>query len=101
MIVEVFTGTTITQRQFTITADRNTGPFFSMLQIVTQIFHNFRMQSLLILSLEFFPIFIYIVIGQFKHMTVTSPLASAVHRRDTSQNTKPRKAEIIPMNKEF
>ena len=32
-------------------------------------------------------------------ITVTIPLASAVHKRETSQNTKPRNAEIMPINR--
>ena len=53
--VEVLAGTSISQADFTVASDRNALPEFSVLQMGTQILHNFRIYNIFICCFELFP----------------------------------------------
>ena len=64
--VEILTGTAVTQSYLTITANRNTLPQLSVLQMSAKVIHNIFTQGILIFLVEFIPLHVNIIICQIK-----------------------------------
>lgn len=64
--IEILTGTAVTQSYLTITANRNTLPQLSVLQMSAKVIHNIFTQGILIFLVEFIPLHVNIIICQIK-----------------------------------
>ena len=65
--VKVFTGTSVTKANLTVSGNRNALPQFSMGLVLIQILHNVRSKYILIFCTELFKVLcVYIIICQFQ-----------------------------------
>ena len=66
--VEIFAGTSVAKPYFTVAAERNSLPQFSVVQMFSQIFDYFRFQGVIVFILEFFPGHVNVIIGNIERI---------------------------------
>ncbi len=64
--VEELAGTSVTKSYFTVAADRNTLPKFSVISVFIQILEHFRKKLIFVLCFKFFPGSVNVVVCQIQ-----------------------------------